>query len=121
MPPGATVKLSRHVEPNLRTWDGAGSLVAFVVSLNLHRRHLDESQRALVAKRIATLSHGGDRRSDQAASLPVETVTQAEAAELLNVSERSIRSAGRVLDTGAPELVAAVESGAVSVPALKGR
>lgn len=53
------------------------------------------------------MSHGGDRRSDQAANLPV--VTQSEAARLMNVSERSIRSAGQVLDHGAPELVAAVE------------
>lgn len=91
------------------------SLVPFVVSLNLHRRHLDESQRSMVAKRLATLSHGGDRRSEQAANLPV--VTQAVAAELLGVSERSVRSAGVVLERGAPELVQAVERGEVSVSA----
>ena len=30
-------------------WDGEGSLISFVVSLNLHRRHLDSNQRAFVA------------------------------------------------------------------------
>jgi N6-adenosine-specific RNA methylase IME4/ParB-like chromosome segregation protein Spo0J len=37
------------VEPRTRTWDGRGSLVEFVVSLNLHRRHLTASQKAMVA------------------------------------------------------------------------
>lgn len=50
-----------------------------------------ESQRA----RIATLPHGGDRRSDQAANLPVGP-TQPEAAARVNVAERSVRSARAV-------------------------
>ncbi|HEY9415135.1 MAG TPA: ParB/RepB/Spo0J family partition protein, partial [Pseudonocardia sp.] len=40
------------VEPRTRQWDGRGSLVEFVVSLNLHRRHLDKGQRAIVALSI---------------------------------------------------------------------
>jgi N6-adenosine-specific RNA methylase IME4 len=35
--------------PEYKTWDGNGSLAAFVVSLNLHRRHLSSSQRAMIA------------------------------------------------------------------------
>lgn len=35
-----------------RVWDGQGSLVSLVVSLNLHRRHLDSSQRAVVAVEV---------------------------------------------------------------------
>jgi len=111
------VKLSRHVEPNLRTWDGAGSLVAFVVSLNLHRRHLDEGQRGMVAAKIATLERGANQftREDAQTCAP----SQSEAADLLNVSRRTVQTATRVLDDGTPELVAAVESGSVSVSALK--
>ena len=39
----------------VQKWQGPGSAVAFVVSLNVHRRHLDESQRAMVAAKIKPL------------------------------------------------------------------
>jgi len=98
------------VEPDYRTWDGQGSLVAFVVSLNLHRRHLDESQRALVAARIANLGEG---RPDKTTA--IAAVSQSDASDLLNVSVDSLQRAKRVLDDGATELVQAVERGDVAV------
>ena len=36
------------IQPQFKQWDGSGSLVQFVVSLNLHRRHLTSSQLAFV-------------------------------------------------------------------------
>lgn len=102
------------VEPRYRTWDGVGSPIAYVVSLNLHRRHLDESQRALVAARIATLPHGGDRTTEQTANLQ-DAPTRAEAGAMVNVSERSVNSARRVLEGGSRELIHAVEQGHVAV------
>lgn len=93
-----------------REYEGADPL-GFVISLNLHRRHLNESQRAMVAAAIATLGQG------KPANLPVKPVTQAEAAERMQVSERSVRAAAKVRDEGAPELADAVRSGAVSVSA----
>jgi hypothetical protein len=81
----------------------------------MRRRHLDENQRAMVAAKIATLPHGeGDRFSGQAAYRPVAP-TQAEAAALLNVGERSVRRARTVLDHGVPELQQTVERGDVAV------
>ena len=77
-----------------------------MVSLNLHRRHLDESQRAKVAAKLANLSHG--QRADHARdanshiSEPV-TRARARAAELLNVSTRTVAAASKVKDSGAPE------------------
>src|SRR5262249_12632675 len=61
--------LQAHTEPLEDDTDP----LAFVISKNLKRRHLDESQRAMVAARLATLTHGGDRVSEQAANLPVAT------------------------------------------------
>lgn len=41
--------------PPTREWDGKGSLVTFVVALNLHRRHLTSSQRAAIAADLEPL------------------------------------------------------------------
>ena len=102
------------IEPRFKVYPGDDNgILPFVLSLNLHRRHLNESQRAAVAARVANIQHGGDRRSDQAADLPL--VSQAEAARLLKVSERTVRSAKKVLDHGTPELIEAVERGEMSV------
>ena len=95
----------------MRIYDGDDP-ISFVVSMNLKRRHLSENQRAMVAAEIATLEHG-QRESGQLAAVP----TQAEAAEMLNVSERSVRRAAVVRDNKVPELVDAVKQGRVSVSA----
>lgn len=98
-----------------------GEPLSFVLSRNLHRRHLSESQRAMVAAGIANLSHGGDRitpppADEQAANLPV-AVTQGDAARMLQVSERSVRTAKEVRAAGVPELGEAVTRGEVAVSA----
>src|SRR5262245_24478042 len=83
--------------------------LAFVISTNLRRRHLNESQRAMVAAKLATLKLGDNQHS---AGLPI-----GRSSELLNVGERSVARAREVQERGAPELVHAVEQGAVSVSA----
>ncbi len=98
-------------EPRFREWDGTGSLTAFIVSLNLARRHLSESQRALVAAKMANTRQG--ERTD----LPsIEgRLSQSGAAQLLNVSVATVERAAIVLRKGVPELVKAVESGEYKV------
>lgn len=106
----AAKQAGRDVE--IRSYDGDDA-VSFVISLNLHRRHLNESQRAAVAAKLANLSHGQRADHARAANLPV--VAQAQAAEMLNVSERTVRAAAKVIHEGDEALVKAVERGDVAV------
>jgi ParB-like chromosome segregation protein Spo0J len=87
----------------------------FVIRHNLHRRHLSETQRAVVASRLANMSHGGDRKTsdNQAANLPLEPMTQSKAADMLNVGDRTVRTV-KAVERNAPELVAQMESGAIT-------
>ena len=85
-----------------------------VLSRNLQRRHLAESQRALVAARLANMRQG--ERTDLGPIGPF-VVNQPDAAKRLNVGARTVKRAKAVLDDGAPELVKAVESGEVKLGA----
>jgi DNA modification methylase len=102
------------IEPRFRPYTG-GNPAAYVVSRNLHRRHLDESQRAMVAAKLATLGHGANQGPSGKFAARSDIPTQATAAEMLNVSERTVRTARVVVEHGAPELRQAVELGKVSV------
>ncbi len=102
------------IKPEFAWWDGDDP-TGYIVSKNLHRRHLNESQRAMVAARIATLPLGSNQYVGRSIDLPT---TQDEAARLLNVSTPSVKRARVVLERGTPEQVAAVESGQKAVSAI---
>jgi N6-adenosine-specific RNA methylase IME4/ParB-like chromosome segregation protein Spo0J len=103
--------LKADVQHRVTPYRGKDPL-AFVISANLHRRHLDESQRAMVAAKLATLRQGA--RTDLS---PIGEMSQQQAADLLNIGKRSVERATEVRDHGAPELQRAVEQGKVSVSA----
>jgi hypothetical protein len=63
----------------------------YVISTNLHRRHLTDAQRAAIAADIANLGHGGDRSKSPIGDL--NGVGQADAAKMLNTSKRAIERA----------------------------
>jgi hypothetical protein len=110
------------VDCPLRTFDGADP-VAFVISLNLKRRHLSESQRAMVAAKLANLKHGRPSEKSPIGDfiepdrVPAARVSQADAANMLNVGKRSVERAADVRDKGIPELTESVERGDLSVSA----
>ena len=102
------------VEPRFVEVADNADLYGLVISLNLHRRHLSESQRAMIAARLESYSHGGQRLTGQDANLHLARI---DAAQMFNVSPRSVASAARVNNEGIHELAHAVDQGRVSVSA----
>jgi N6-adenosine-specific RNA methylase IME4/ParB-like chromosome segregation protein Spo0J len=84
--------------------------LAFVLDLNLVRRHLNESQRAMIAADLATMRQGA--RTDLAS---IEAMSQSDAADRLNVSRTSTQRAVIVRDMAIPEIADAVRQGHMPV------
>ncbi|MEM6623099.1 MAG: ParB/RepB/Spo0J family partition protein [Pseudomonadota bacterium] len=87
--------------------------LGFVISKNMHRRHLSESQRAMVAGRLANMRQGERTDLEPSANLP--KVSTAGASAMLNVSDRSVTAARKVRNKGDESLIEAVERGEVAV------
>ena len=109
------------VEPHFKELNGQGSPMDFVLSMNLHRRHLNESQRALVGAKLkpffkeeARQRKLSGKRGDLSANLRQGRSSES-AAALANVSARSVETAVHVLKDGASELIGLVEGGKVAV------
>jgi ParB-like chromosome segregation protein Spo0J len=85
--------------------------IAYIVSYNLHRRHLTENQRAVVAARISTLRHGANQHRKEGSSIELSSA--------LHVSEASMKRAKAVLDNGVPELVQMVEQHKIKASAVQ--
>lgn len=103
--------------------------VVYVLSRNLHRRHLSLSQRAMIAVKVkdhfaaeAKKRMLAGKKSDPRVTLPQGRTGKArdQAGAVLGVSGSLVDRATKVLTDGVPELVEQVESGKLSVtPAAK--
>lgn len=105
---GITIPDEMIVETELT----GGALFDWIVSRNLHRRHLSEAQRAAIA---AELIKQREIIKDEAANLQ-SSLTQAQAAAVMKVSERSVATASKVLKKD-KALHQAVKGGKVSAHA----
>lgn len=103
------------VEPRFVRWKGEGPLPELSLSLNLRRRHLSESQRAMVAARLAKMLQAS--RPARGANLHHAKLLQSHnhAATAVNISRRLLMHASKVLHSGCDELLAAVEQGRIPV------
>lgn len=97
-----------EIKPHFQNWDGKGTPQAFVVSKNLHRRHLNESQRGLIASKLANLRDGQNRQFLLGESKQ-DILSQSEAAELLNVGRKTVQDARIVIERGTPEEIKAAK------------
>jgi len=104
------------IEPVLREFAGADP-VAFVLSANLHRRHLTPGQQAAIVASAQdwtrAQANGGDRRSDQSATLHSDTA--ADRAAQSGASIRTQKMADKVAKAS-PELAKQVAHGEISLP-----
>lgn len=100
-----------QVEPAFETLPDDLDPIAYVVSRNLRRRHLSESQRAMIAAKVATMRRGDNQHAQ------ISATSQTEAAALFNVSRGSVQNAAAVRRDGVPELEEAVERGDLAVSA----
>jgi len=124
------------IEPRFREWDGNGSLVQFVVSLNLHRRHLTSSQKAVVALDIERLlaEEAKERQRRAAAETNAklgrgETLPQkiagasrgearVQAAAIVGTNRQYVSDAKRIAKE-APEVLERVREGRLCLPEAK--
>lgn len=105
------------VEPRFERYEGDDP-AAFVVSINLKRRHLSTTERGIIGSQFATLpvgsnQHGGSRNCDTLPDAPAMSVDKA--AEAFNVSRDTILRGKKVIEKGSSSLIAKVKSGGVAV------
>ena len=101
----------RLKEENFRPYTGSDPL-GFVVSANLHRRHLNESQRAAIAAKLVTTTFGSNQYNRA-------TVGNKQAAIMLGVSEATVKMAKDVAKKAAPEISQLVQKGELRLGAAK--
>lgn len=102
------------IEPRTVVYDGDDP-IGFVASKNRHRRHLSKSQMAMIVARLATL-HNGSNQYQKVGSFGEAThvnKTRTDLAKQSGLSESTIGFAKRVLNQGAPNIIAMVDGGQV--------
>ena len=94
----------------------------FMLSLNLHRRHLTDSQRAMIAAKLANMRVGQPKKnSSDVTDKPTVTVSEPakmslqQPADALHVGRTTVMKAKAILRHGSPEMIRAVETGQMSV------
>ena len=104
------------IKPRYEQFKGDDPL-AFVLSENLHRRHLTISQRAALAVEVANMTDGGDRKSDQWTKSSVD-ISNKEASELFQVGTTSIKDA-KAIKRDAPGRFEELKRGEKTIQQIK--
>lgn len=118
--------LEADIEPRYEQYNGTDPL-EYIISINLHRRHLNESQRALIAAKIKPMFEV--EAKERQIRKPINSVSanlrpqkkhksSADAAKLFNVSPRLVESASKILKNGDEKLIETIEQGKKKVSAV---
>lgn len=107
--------LELQITPEFRTWQGRGSPLAFVISLNLSRRHLTSSQKAVVAleveKHLASEARQQQGRRNDLLQKTAKSLqplhAAAEAGKLVGTNRHYVITAKQI-KKAAPELIETV-------------
>lgn len=117
------------IDPNIKEWDGDGSLVSFVISMNLKRRHLTASQKAAIATDVLPLleKEARERQIELAGSRPNSSpyLTQKiaegakgesrdQAAKIVGTNRQYVSDAKRIKNE-APEVFNMMKTGEVNI------
>jgi chromosome segregation ATPase len=109
--------LGLGIEPHIKEYEG-GDPTGFVLSCNLHRRHLAPGQAAAIVSaaqdwgKAQTSGSGGDRRS----SATLHLNTAADRANASGTSIRTQKAADKLVKEAPTELVKEVTTGKKSLP-----
>lgn len=100
------------IEPAFHVFSGTrDQALAYVISKNLKRRHLNDDQRRMAAARLASLGRGRPSEENAAEC----GITRAEAAQTLSVDLAGVERAKTVLAKASPEIRDAVDKGKLTV------
>lgn len=104
------------------SYEGEQSPIDFVISLNLKRRHLNESQRAMVGAKAVEIyqAEAATRMKKGTKADPKKKgESRKKAADTVNVSARSVGNAAKVLKGGSDDLIEQVEAGNLAVDSAR--
>lgn len=114
------------IEPKFQEWDGAGNLKEFVIALNVNRRHLTSSQRAVIALAILPdLEERGKEAQAHGRTAPGKTlvekipeafgVSSQIAAEMFDTNSKYIQQAKTIMEKD-PFMLEDVRDGKLTIP-----
>lgn len=101
------------VEPVVEEFKGKDAF-GFVFDSNIKRRHLNSSQRACLAAKLANIKNGGKKNGKTVNGFP--SVSVSEAAKLLSISKTNISHVKRIRKAD-EDLIFLIESGEMTVGA----
>jgi ParB-like chromosome segregation protein Spo0J len=124
----ACKKAGARITPELQRQfrGGYAAAKAFVIDLNIHRRHLNAVQRARIAVKLTPgATHGGDRRSpvsanvsnesDQEPKLVLDVMTRSDAARMMGVGKETVRKVAEVSAKVIPAVAEAMDRGRMPI------